>query len=1060
MRKIVSLLSMLMLFCALALAQTRTVTGTVRDAQGNPVPFASVIVRGTNVGASADQNGNFSIQAAPGAVLEISAAGFQATTATVAAQGPVNVSITAATNLSEVVVTAMGIRREKKALGYAVSTIDKKDLEQRPESDVVRLLNGKAPGVDILNSSGMSGSGTNIIIRGVSTITGGSTPLFVVDGVPFDASTRPQASFVYGNTTSSRFLDLDPNQIESINVLKGLSATTLYGEQGRNGVILITTKNGAQRRSPKGTEITVNQSLFVNRVANLPEYQQSYGGGFDQSLGLAFFSNWGAKFTDPPALVPHPYDRAALRAAFPQFVGAMYEYKPYNSVERFFRTGTINTSSINIAGGGQNTNFNANFGHTDDQGFTPGNSLRKNNFGLGGNATLANNFVVSGTFNYATTNFKSPPTSTSFGSNPSTSSVFGNLIYTPIAVDLIGLPWENPVDRSSVYYRGGNDIQHPIWTVNNSFTGQTVNRIFGNMQLSYKILRNLNLSYRIGYDNYSDYNFLSQNKGGTVGGNQYQLGIHRTVDGVNTIWNHTVIANFNQRLNDDLDVTIDAGFDSYDRIYEQRGLKSTQQLVFGLFDHDNFINHETVSEDGSPIDFKTQSLSLGAFAQGAVGFRDFLYLNVGGRNSWNSHFESNNRSIFYPSVSVSFVPTSAIAGLRDVAWMNYAKFRAGYSTSANFGTPYGTRPTLSINTNTFQDRAGTVINVNAIGNRLANPNLKPELLREIEVGFESRLFNNRANIDLSLYRRVAEDQILERELDPATGFTVSRINAGSVRNKGIELQLGVTPVRTRDFNWNITNNFTLNRSLVFDLPSDVKQIVIDGFTNEGLFAINGQPLGVIQSTFAVKDPVSGQRLVDNNGNYVPSPGIGIIGNPTPDFKLSTINTLGYKGFSFRMQWDYTQGGDMLAYTPGTLIGRGLTKDTDFDRTLQLILPGVKASDPKVPNDVQISVSEAYFSNLSGFFGYKDLITYDATVFRLREASLSYSLPTSLIEKTPFGGIQLNISGQNLWYNAPNFPKYTRFDPETSSLGVSNVRGLEYLSGPTSKRLGASLRVSF
>lgn len=1069
MRKVLLLITgMLFLFLQTAFSQTIEVVGKVTDAQGAPVPNASVQEKGTRKGTVTDAEGNFRLQTARGTTLIITSVGFGSREVTVGTSSEVNITLTASdAALTEVVVTALGIRREKKALGYAVSTIDKKELEQRPESDVVRLLNGKAAGVDISASSGMSGSGTNIIIRGVSTITGGSTPLFIVDGVPFDASTRPQASFVYGNTTSSRFLDLDPNSIESINVLKGLSATTLYGEQGRNGVVLITTKNSASRKTQKGTEITVNQSVFLNKVANLPDYQQTYGGGYDQSLGLAFFSNWGAKFTDPPTKVAHPYDRAALHAAFPQFnqtPGAgndlIYEYKPYNSVERFFRTGVINNTSVNIAGGGQNVSFNANFGHTDDEGFTPGNSLVKNNFGLGGTATLSNKFVINGTFNYATTNLKSPPTSTSFGSNPSTSSVFGNLIYTPIAVDLIGLPYENPVDKSSVYYRGGNDIQHPLWTVNNSFTGQKVNRVFGSMQLAYKVLSNLNLSYRVGYDTYNDYNFLSQNKGGTVGGNQYQLGIHRTVDGVNTIFNHTFLGNYNRKLGGDLDFTVDAGFDIVNRLYEQRGLKSTQQLVYGLFDHDNFINHETVSEDGSGIDFQSESLSLGAFGQATLGFRDYLYFNVGGRNTWSSNFEKDNRTLFFPNVSASFIPTSAIEGLKGNSWLNFLKVRAGYSTSANFGTPYGTRPTLNILTNAFQDRTGTVINVNAIGNRLANPDLKPELLKEVEAGIESRLFNNRINIDLSLYRRIAEDQILERDLDPSTGFTVTRINAGSVRNKGVELGLGITPIRTKDWNWQVQGNFTLNRSLVYDLPADVKQIVIDGFSNEGLFALNGQPLGVIQASYTLKDSATGQRLVDNNGNYISSGKIGIIGNPTPDFKLATISTLSFKGLSLRTQFDWTQGGDMLAYTPGTLIGRGLTKDTDFDRTLMFTLPGVKQSDPKQKNDVQISTSEAYFSNLSGFFGMQDLITYDATVVRLREVSLSYSLPSTIISKTPLGGISLTLSGQNLWYNAPNFPKHVNFDPETSSLGVSNVRGLEYLSGPTSKRFGASLRVTF
>jgi TonB-linked SusC/RagA family outer membrane protein len=1058
-----------------AWAQTVEVSGKVSDSKDAPIVGATVQEKGSRSATVTDANGLFKISVKRGATLVVTYVGFVRQEIAVGASTTINIVMKEGDQaLSEVVVTALGIRREKKALGYAVATVDKKALELRPDGDVVRLLNGKAPGVDIGNTSGISGSGTNIIIRGVGTISGSANPLFIVDGVPFDASTNSQNSFVYGNTTSSRFLDLDPNNIENISVLKGLSATTLYGELGRNGVVLITTKNSSTRKTNKKMEVSVTQSFFLNKVANLPEYQDSYGGGFDQSLGLAFFSNWGAKFTNPAATVAHPYDRAALRTAFPEFVGAQYEFKPYNSVPRFFRTGKISTTSLNVSAGGPGASFNANYSYMNDEGFTPGNTVFKNTFGMGGSVKLTNNFTFSGTANYTITDFRSPPTSTSFGSNPSVSSVFGNLIYTPRAVDLIGLPWENPLDHSSVYYRASNDIQHPIWTVNNSFTGQKVNRIFGNMSVKYDILKNLGITYRVGFDNYTDFNYFSQNKGGTVGGSNYVLGMHRTVNGRNTIWDHTVLVNYNADLSTDWRLNVDGGVNSQERIYQQDGQRSTQQLVYGLFDHDNFIVHDNFSEEGNPIDFKSQFISIGVFAQGTLGYKEFLYVNLGGRNSWTSNLEKNNRSLFYPNVTLSFLPTTAFESLKNSRAINYLKLRAGYSTSANFGSPYNTRPVLNISTNVFVDRVGTVLNSNSISNRLPNPDLKPELLKEIEAGIEGKFFNNRLSVDLTFYNRGSDDQILDRQLDPSTGYTVTSINAGSIRNKGIELGLGYTVIRNRDWNWQLDANFTLNRNKVSNLPDEIKQIVIDGFSNEGLFAMNGQPLGVIQSSYTQKiDPKTGQpitdangkviplagvRLVNGNGDYVSSPEIGIIGDPNADFKLAGISTLGYKGFSFRMQWDYTHGGDILAYTPGTLVGRGLTKDTDFDRLLPWILPGVKADG--TPNDVQISTSQAYFNNLSGFFGMQDLITYDATVIRLREASLSYSLPASVLSKTPFGSISLTISGQNLWYNAPNFPKYTNFDPETSSLGVSNVRGLEYLSGPTSRRFGASLRVTF
>jgi len=1060
MRKKLSILIGMLVFCFhLASAQTVDVSGKVTDANGTPIANASVTERGTRNGTTTDASGNFKLSVKRGANLEISSIGFETIRVAAGTGSALSISLKEAnTDLSEVVVTASGIKREKKALGYAVSTVGKKDLELRPDGDVVRVLNGKAPGVDIMGASGMSGSGTRIIIRGVNTITGNATPLFVVDGVPFDASTNAQASFVYGNQTSSRFLDLDPNNIESIDVLKGLSATTRYGELGRNGVVLITTKSGSGRKINKKLEVSLSQSFFTNKVANLPEYTEQYGNGFDMDLGLAFFSNWGARFTDPPAKVPHPYSRAALNAALPQYVGATYDYKYYNSVPRFFRTGLVSTTSVNAAGSSANSTFNISYSYLDDKGFTPGNSLFKNNLSAGGTSKLNNNITIGATFNYSTTDYRTPPVATSFGSNPSASSVFGNLIYTPTAVDLIGLEYENPLDHSSIYYRSGNDIQNPIWTTKNAFSGQKINRIFGQVNAQYDITKNLFVMYRYGFDQYSDFNFLSQNKGGVVGGAQYTQGIHRTVNGYNNITNHELMANWKTQFSDDWRLNVEAGAQSYSNAYEQTGIKSTQQLVYGLFNHNNFLIQERLGEGGNALDYKTATMSIGAFGFANLAFREYLYLTLGGRNSWSSNMEKANRSIFYPNISASFIPTSAFKLFDGSNSFNFLKVRAGFSTSANFGSPYSTRPVLVLGPRVFEDRAGNPISTNSISNRLANPDLKPELQKEFEVGIEGRLINNRLNIDLTFYNRIAEDQILDRDLDPSTGFTVTSINAGAVTTKGIEAGVGYTIIRSKDWKWQLDGNFTLYRSRVYDLPEEIERIAVAGFSNEGGFAINGKPLGILMGPVTVKESKTGQRLVNDQGGYVSSPDIAELGSPIPDYKLTGISTLSWKNFSFRMQWDFTKGGKILAYTPGSLLGRGVTKDTDFDRLLPIVLPGVDANGN--PNTVQISSSTAYFNNLSGFFGMDDLITYDATVIRLREASLSYNLPDNILKKTPFGGISIVVSGQNLWYKAPNFPKYTNFDPETSSLGAGNFNGLEYLSGPTSRRMGVSFRVTF
>ena len=1048
---------LLLSFCAwifaliAGLAQTTTVTGKVTDDKGKPIEGAAVVEKKAKGGTATDANGVFKLTVKSGATLIVSGTGFEKKE--IAASGEsMSISLNSLDeNLSEVVVTALGIKREKKALGYAVSSVGKKDLELRPDGDLGRVLSGKAPGVNIGATSGLSGSGTNIVIRGVNTINGNSQPLFVVDGVPFDGGTNTQGSFVYGNQTSSRFLDLDPNNIETVDVLKGLSATTLYGEQGRNGVILVTTKNGATSKARKKTEITVSQSYFQNTISNLPEYNESYGGGFDLSLGLAFFSNWGAKFLNPPAQVSHPYDRTALNSAFPDYKGAKYDYKYYNSVPRFFRKGSVSNTSVNIAGTSGAVNYNANFGYLDDKGFIEGNGLVRNTFGIGGSAKLSNKVTVSGTFNYVNNDQKSPPTSTSFGSRATVTSVFGDVMYTPTAVDLIGLPWENPLDKSHTYYRSGNDIQNPIWTTFNSFTQDKVNRAYGNLQVRYEVLKGLNLSYRVGFDNYSEFQMYAQNKGGA----SYPTGVYRTSTGSNNIWDHTALATYKTDLTSSWDLNVDAGVNSRENSYAQTGTLSKDQLVFGLLDHSNFVIHDIVSESGADMDYKIKSQSIGAFASATFGYNQYLYINLGGRNSWTSTLEKENRSIFYPSTSVSFIPTSAIPALQNNKIINYLKFRVGFATSAGFPGAYQTRPTLGIATRTFLDRSSIPINQNAISGTLPNPGLKPELQQELEAGIDGKFLKNRLTLDLTLYSRTSKNQLLSRDLDPSTGYSNIRVNAGQVVNKGVEMGLGYTFVQNKDWNWKVDALWTINKSMVSEIPTDLKEIVYAGYTTLGNFAINGQPLGVIKGYYWEREAKTGQKIVGAGGDYVTSQNIGIIGDPTPNYKLTGISTLTYKGINFRMQWEYTNGGDMYSSTARSLIARGVTKDTEFDRAAPYILPGVDAAGN--PNRVQTSATQAFFNN---GFGPDESGLYDATLIRLRELSLSYSLPEKLLAKTPFGGVSFVLSGTNLWYNAPNFPKYVHFDPETNGLGVSNGKGLEFITGPSSQRIGASLRITF
>ena len=1046
----------LLLIISQAFAQNKVVTGTVigKD-DGLPLMGVSVVIKGTKTGVQTSANGKYSISVPSNAVLVFSYISFTTQERAVGSLSVLNISMeTANTALTEVVVTSFGVKREKKALGYAVSTVDKKDLENRPETDIARVLNGKAPGLSVVETSGLSGSGTNIVVRAISTITGSSQPLFVVDGVPFDGATNANSDFTYGTTTSSRFLDLDPNNIESVNILKGLSATTLYGEAGRNGVIVITTKNGSTQQVKKKTEISVSQSYFATS-AILPEYNTEYGGGYDLSLGLSYYSNWGAKFTNPPALVDHPYDKAYLNADFPQYKGDLnYAYKFYNSVHNFFRTGYSENTAVNVAGSAKDINYNVSYSHDQENGYIPNNTLGKNNLGMGGTAKLGNKFTVSGTLNYVKTDVSTPPTSNSTGNNAQNTSVFGNVLYTPTAIDLMNLPYEDPFTHASVYYRSGNDIQNPRWTLYNAFTQDNVNRVFGQVSLKYDIGKNLNLLYRYGLDYYNEYQLYAQNKGGI----SFPTGIMSTSSADNKTSDNTLTLNYDKQLNRDVSLSVVAGANDKDVTYSELGLTSTSQLVYGLLNQGNFVDHTTGSPNGSPLNYKQETQTLGVFAQATAGYRGYLYVTAGGRNSWGSSVEEKNRSIFYPSISGSFVPTEAIESLKNNKYVNYLKVRVGYATSANFPPPYSTRASLNTQTKAFVTSGGASVNTNSIEGQAPNLNLKPELLKEVELGLEGKFFDTRLSLDLTFYRRVSDNQILTESLDPSTGFTSQLINAGNVVNRGIEAAAGYTIIRSRDWRWQLDGQFTLNRSMVSQIPSAVGIVTISGFSNQGTIAKNGYPLGVIYGSYIARD-ANGNKLVSSTGDYLTSNDDRVIGDPNPKWKTTGINTVSYKRISFRMQWDYTYGGDMYSGTIGALLGRGVTKDTEFDRAIPVILPGVLQNGQK--NNIQITATDAYFNNnTTGGFGGDETGIYDATVIRLREASLSYVLPDKLFRNTPIGSVSISLSGSNLWYYTPNMPKYIHFDPETSGFGVGNGKGFDYLSGPSARRFGGSIRVTF
>lgn len=1063
------------------LAQERTVSGRVTSTEdGSSLPGVNVVLKGTTNGTVTDSDGNFNLNIpATGGSLVFSFIGLQTQEVIIGDRSVVDVTLGLdVTQLTEVVVTAQGIEREQKALGFAQTTISSQLLANKPETDVGRALQGRTPGLQILSSSGLAGSGSRVNIRGNSSITGNTQPLWVVNGVPINTDQNDiNSDFQDGKVSPTRFLDLDPNNIESISVLRGLNATTLYGSQGRNGVILVTTKTGSTKGANK-FEGSLTESYFVSE-AILPEFQNKWANGFDGAYG-EFFSNWGSLFNGTPTQVRHPYfEHAALFPDHPEFAtdastvlpgqtipGYIPQAYP-NNIKDYFRKGASNTTSLQLSSRTDMGSMSFSYSHLNEKGFIENNDLKRDNFSLGVNSKLTSKLSFQGTFNFARTDFKTPPSAAGFGSNTSGApSVFANLFYVPRNIDLMGWPYENPNDHSSIYYRNGNDVTNPRWLLYNSLQTNLTNRFFSSTSLNYKFTDWLNVTYRLGLDTYNEKQSYWNNKGGGAGFDSHLTpGAYRSVSDNNTVLDHTLMASFNKEFNENWSLTGVVGGNYRQNRYTQVGLESLGQVVYGLIEHRNFTSTLPSDWRGNQLNFVTNSAIGGIYGSADLGYKEMLYLNLSARNDWSTNMQKANRSLLYPGVSIAFIPTAAFPNIAS-NFLDFLKLRFAYGTSANFGDPYKTAPFLTLNAQTRVDAVGNVV-TSKLPSLLANPNLRPERLTETEFGIESNLIDNRVTLNLSYYNKTSKDQILARSLDPSTGYTQTYINGGRISNKGLEVALTVVPVKTENLNWSITANLTRNRSLVESMPEGSKEIVYAGFTNLGNFAIEGQPLGVIKASYTERSP-DGQLIINSSGNYKQADEIGIIANPNPNWLGSVLTSLSWKALTFGMQWDYVNGGQILSYTAASMVGRGVAKDLEaFDPTLPLILPGVlEQTDGDgnvvgyVPNNIPLTTAGVFFGNtIIGGSPY-DRGIYDATRVRFREVSLSYALPQALVSKLKLRSINVVLQGNNLWFRAINAPKYAKADFDRTAFGSSNGAGFDYLGGPSARRYGATLKINF
>ena len=618
-------------------------------------------------------------------------------------------------------------------------------------------------------------------------------------------------------------------------------------------------------------------------------------------------------------------------------------------------------------------------------------------------------------------------------------------------LSIADLPYAHPITGASIYYRSSNGIQHPLWTVNNTGDAQATHRVYGGTSVQYDISDNLNVQYRYGYDVYSEDNTSYQNKGGVSGSVESQSGFYEKWNNTATIFNHQITINGDYELDNDWSMTFNAGATSNARDYDRNGVRSTGQNVFNVLRHYNFNSQEE-------IEFVSRRNILGVFAQASLDYQNYLYLTLASRTDWVSNLAEENRSITYPSASVSFVPTSVLDfGNLPIDFM---KIRASYGTSATFPSGYPIASTLSLDTKDFKVDGNNVI-TNTSGSTLGNTGLKPELLTELEFGIEANLFDNRFSAEVSYFDRTTNDLIISQPLDPSTGYTSTSTNIGEISATGWEVDLNADWIRGDKFNWSTSLNYTTNQAIVVDLGQDTDQIVYAGYSTRGNAAIPGLPLTSMIGTSVGRNS-DGAPLIDASGSYTSNNdtnyktnNYALIGDSNPDFIANVANTISYGNVSFNFLFNATIGGDMYSSYMMTLLGRGQTIDT-VDRELPYILPGVLSDGS--PNNKQIDNATTYFGNL--IVGPDELRTWDASVLRLSEVSLTYDVPQKWLDSTPFGSASISAQGFNLWYDAYNTPEGTNYDPNIAGLGVGNGSGFEYFNGVSAKRMGVSVKLTF
>ncbi|GJM35232.1 MAG: SusC/RagA family TonB-linked outer membrane protein [Saprospiraceae bacterium] len=998
-------------------AQEKTVTGTVTSADdGAPLIGVSILIKSTAVGTITDIDGRYQIKTTDDATLVFSYTGFQSQEMPVNGQSTIDVKMTSGVVLDGIVVTALGISREKKALGYSVQEVQGEEIAATQENNLINALQGKVAGVQINSSSGAPGAGASIVIRGLNSLnpTASNQPLFVIDGIPISNQTsagnqlpssgsnavnsQEQSSF------TNRAADINPADIESISILKGPSATALYGLRAANGVVLITTKKG---QTEGKANVSLNTSFGWEEVNKQPELQTVFREGRHGRL----------RFNS---------DGSPLR--FQTFGPKVYEGKTptFDPVDDFFQTGTQVRNSLSIQGGNERATYFTSFSRLDHEGIIPFTEWDRTTVRLGGTIKVADPLTVSGSVGYTNSGGNKP--------HEGDKSIMSSLSYYTTSFDIND--YLNPDGSQSDFSDG--IIDNPRYLAEFSQLKDNVHRVNGYIGFNYQPATWFELDYKVGNDFYNDSRVRSIPAGTDLGSQSGGFIIEEQLNYRELTSN--LYARFSKQLGGGFNSSLTVGHNITDIQFNSTNTRGEGFSLENFYDLSNTTN-VFASKNAS------RQRLVGLFGILSLSYNNYLYLDITGRNDWSSTLPKENRSFFYPSVSLSWV-LSEMATLPEP--ISFLKLRGSWAQVGKDAEPYQIGVFYAGASNfPFNGVNGFSLSTSA-----GDFNLKPETTTSTEFGLDLRMFHNRLGLDVTLYQQNSKDQIIPVPVSNATGFSRFITNAGEIENSGVELLLNATPIKTKNFNWGLSVNWSKVNSEVKSIKDGIDAIIFSDnrITNK---LIEGGKVGDLFGwDFNRND--NGQLLIDDNGfptlNYDT---MILVGNAFPDWIGGLTNTLSYKGLSLSVLLEWRSGGDVYDTGYRNSLRNGILKETERGYE-QVVFNGVR--EDGTPNDIPVEINgESLYRNGSRYNDSYENLLQDASWFRIRRVSLSYDIPTSLWGGKYISGAKVTLSGNNLFLNTP----FKGFDPETNFFGSgSNVYGYTGLKTPATRSYFVSLALSF